>query len=81
MLRLNREATNTNIIVFGFTRSGLQPTIYRTPSEHANHYINHYYYYYYNTDDVLSIHKIIKIHYFTFQAISLRNGRNVSFCK
>jgi len=25
---LSREATNTNFIVFGFARSGLEPTIY-----------------------------------------------------
>ena len=35
---LNGEATNTNLIVFGLTRSGLEPTIYRTQGEHANHY-------------------------------------------
>jgi hypothetical protein len=32
------EKTNTNFIVFGLTRSGLEPTIYRTRGEHANHY-------------------------------------------
>jgi hypothetical protein len=33
---LDREATNTNFIVFdfGFTRSGLKPMIYRTQGEH-----------------------------------------------
>ena len=35
---LNGEATNTNVIVLGLTRSGLEPTIYRTRGEHANHY-------------------------------------------
>jgi hypothetical protein len=35
---LNGEATNTNFIVFGLTRRGLDPTIYRTRVEHANHY-------------------------------------------
>jgi hypothetical protein len=35
---LSREATNTNIIVFGLTRSGLEPTIYRIRGKHANHY-------------------------------------------
>ena len=30
------EATNTNFIVFGLTRPGLEPTIYRTGGEHAN---------------------------------------------
>ena len=35
---LKGEAANTNCIVFGLTRSGLEPTIYRTRGEHANHY-------------------------------------------
>ena len=35
---LSGEATNTNFIVFGLTRSRLEPTIYRTRSEHANQY-------------------------------------------
>ena len=35
---LSGEATNTNFIVFGFTRQVLKPTIYRTRGEHANHY-------------------------------------------
>ena len=30
------EAMNTNCIVFGLTRSGLEPTIYRTRGEHTN---------------------------------------------
>jgi hypothetical protein len=32
------EATNTNFIVFGLTRSWLETTIYRTRSEHTNDY-------------------------------------------
>ena len=36
---LSGEATNTNFIVFGFTQSGLELTIYRTRGEHANHYV------------------------------------------
>jgi hypothetical protein len=32
------EATHTNFIVLGLTRWGLEPTIYRTRGEHANHY-------------------------------------------
>jgi hypothetical protein len=28
----------SNFIVFGLTRQGLDPTIYRTRGEHANHY-------------------------------------------
>jgi hypothetical protein len=31
-------AITTNVLVFGLTRSGLEPTIYRTRGEHANHY-------------------------------------------
>jgi hypothetical protein len=35
---LSGEATHTNFIVFSLTRSGIEPTIYRTRGEHANHY-------------------------------------------
>ena len=35
---LSGEATNTNFIVFGLNRSVLEPTIYHTQGEHANHY-------------------------------------------
>ena len=35
---LSGEATHTNFIVFRLTRSGLEPTIYHTLGEHANHY-------------------------------------------
>jgi hypothetical protein len=35
---LSGEATHTNFIVFDLTRSGLEPTIYRTRGEHANHH-------------------------------------------
>ena len=35
---LSREAINTKFIVFGLTRWGLEPMIYRTRGEHANHY-------------------------------------------
>jgi hypothetical protein len=38
MLCVIGEATNTNFIVFGFTWPGLEPTIYNTLDEHANHY-------------------------------------------
>jgi hypothetical protein len=34
---LSREATNTIFLVFGLTRPGLEPTIYPTRDEHANH--------------------------------------------
>jgi hypothetical protein len=35
---LSEEATNTNCIVFGLIRSGLEHTIYHTRGEHANYY-------------------------------------------
>ena len=35
---LSGKATNFNFIVFGLTRPGIEPTIYRTRGEHANHY-------------------------------------------
>jgi hypothetical protein len=35
---LSGEATNTNFIVFGLTRSRLELTIYHTRGEHASHY-------------------------------------------
>ena len=35
---LNREATNTNSIFSGLTPSGLEPTIYHTQGQYANHY-------------------------------------------
>ena len=38
MLLLNREATNTNFIVFHLTRPWLEPTIYHTRFENANYY-------------------------------------------
>ena len=47
---LSAEATNANFIVFGLTGTDLQPTIYSTRYEHANHYAN-YVFYYYNWDD------------------------------
>ena len=37
---LRGEATNTNFVVFGLTRSGLEPTIYRIRDGHVNHYKN-----------------------------------------
>jgi hypothetical protein len=35
---LSGEATNTNFIVVGLTRPGLEPTIYHTQDEHTNYY-------------------------------------------
>jgi len=43
---LSGEATYTNFIVFGLTRSGLEPTIYHTQDEHDN----------YSTSDVVDVH-------------------------
>jgi hypothetical protein len=34
----SEDAANPNIIVFEFTQSGLEPTIYRIRGAHANHY-------------------------------------------
>ena len=38
MLRAKRKVTYCNFTVFDLTRPGLEPTIYRTRGEHANHY-------------------------------------------
>jgi hypothetical protein len=35
---ISGDATNTNFIVFGLTRLGVKPKIYRTRGKHANHY-------------------------------------------
>ena len=35
---LSEDATNTNFTVYGLTRSGLDPTIFLTRGQHANHY-------------------------------------------
>jgi hypothetical protein len=35
---LSAEATNINFIVFGFSQQELEPMIYHTRGEHANHY-------------------------------------------
>jgi len=34
----SREATHTNLILFGFTRSRLEPIFYHIPDEFSNHY-------------------------------------------
>jgi hypothetical protein len=39
----SREAANTNFIVFGLKRQGIEPMIYSIQGEHANHYVNHRY--------------------------------------
>ena len=33
-----KETANIKLIVFGLTRPGLEPTVYSTRGEHANHY-------------------------------------------
>ena len=33
----SEEAKNTNFIIFGLTRFGIEPKIYHTWGEHANH--------------------------------------------
>ena len=38
LMMLSGEATHTTYRVFGLTRSEIDPTIYRTRGEHANHY-------------------------------------------
>jgi len=35
---LSKEAANTNIIVFGLTQQGMEPTIFSTRGKQANHY-------------------------------------------
>jgi cytochrome c oxidase subunit IV len=52
MLRVSGEATNTNCIVFGLTRPGLEPTIYQTRGEHANHCLSIFFWtlYYISSD-------------------------------
>jgi hypothetical protein len=35
---LSGEATNTNFIDFGLTRSVIEPTMYHTRGDHAKHY-------------------------------------------
>jgi hypothetical protein len=37
-IHMSGEATDTNCIVFGLTRSGLEHTIYHIRGEHAIHY-------------------------------------------
>jgi hypothetical protein len=37
-LRFPEKQQNTNFIAFGLIRQVLEPTIYRTRGEHANHY-------------------------------------------
>ena len=39
MLRALRRSNKYKFKVYGLTRSGLEPTIYHTRGEHANHYI------------------------------------------
>jgi hypothetical protein len=43
---LSGEATNKNFIVFALTQLGLEPMIYCTRGEHANHYATNVVYIY-----------------------------------
>ena len=61
---LNGEATNTNLIVFGFTWSGLEPTIYRTRGEHANH----------NTTDMIKTIEIVN----TYNMLEVKGSHQAS---
>jgi hypothetical protein len=38
MLRAYQRSNKYQFVVFGMTRSGLEPTIYRNRGEHSNHY-------------------------------------------
>jgi hypothetical protein len=38
VVRLAEKQQKKNVIVFGLTRWGLEPMIYHTRGEHANHY-------------------------------------------
>ena len=51
---LSGEAANINLIVYGLTRPALEPTIYCTRGEHANHYA---------TDTVTTIQLLCNILY------------------
>jgi hypothetical protein len=52
---LSGEATNTNFIVFGLTRSWLEPTIYHIRDEYASQYTTDAFHY---LGDVLSQNNI-----------------------
>jgi hypothetical protein len=56
---LSGEATNTHLIVFDLTRPGLEPSIYRTRGEHANHYTTDAVFYtrIQNTEYIILIHE------------------------
>ena len=40
LLLLGGKVVNTNLLVFGLTRSGIEPTIFRTQSECVNHHVH-----------------------------------------
>jgi hypothetical protein len=58
---LSGEATHTYFIVFGFSRSGLEPTIYRIGGEHSNRY---------TTDAVICENK----HIYSLSMANIDNG-------
>ena len=49
-MKIQSSCKNTNLIVFGSTRSELEPKIYHTWDEHTNHY---------TTDAVLFLRSIL----------------------
>jgi hypothetical protein len=61
---LREEATNTNYIVYGLTRFGLEHTIYRIRGEHANQW---------TTDVVYRRLKQWNVHY-VLKALKVRGG-------
>ena len=64
---LSEEATHTHLIVFGMTRPGLEPMIYHTRGEHANHYA---------TDAVFVVtEKLIKFRKFVSKQYTILGGK------
>jgi hypothetical protein len=64
---LSAETTNTNFIVFGLTQPGLEPMIYHTQGEHANHYTTDAVFLVQTDKNICSfcdIFKVILNHYF-----------------
>ena len=57
------KATNTNSIVFGLTRSGLEPTTYRHRGEHDNPF----------TTDAVRIH--IEVYSIVIYLLAIRGSR------
>ena len=58
---LSKETSNTNSIVFDLTRPGLEPMIYRTRGEHANHYTTDFGYSIFYMDQLISFYSLISV--------------------